>query len=360
MHSAPNFAADSEAVIRFAFWSGMGALALALLLLVSITLLRFRHWRNERRRQEFLSVWPGLLNESVLSRAVQGQLPPIAERDAALFLSYWNHLQNSLRGEAREQLNFLARAAGMDRAARRLLKGGNSAEKLLAIASLGHLGEKADVEMLKRLLQSHRPMTSFLAARAILQIDPALLGDLMPVIVRRGDLATVAVANILKEIGADAVSPVLAEMLRDALRQGAGSQYMTRLIALTVAAHRAVVHQPLREILDEAENADVLAGCLKAMRDPQDLDRLRQLIGHPDWRVRVQAASALGDIGEEEDLEPLTNLLSDPNWWVRYRAAQAMSRLPFVTIGDLEEMKKRLDDRFAVDMLNHVISERMS
>jgi hypothetical protein len=76
--------------------------------------------------------------------------------------------------------------------------------------------------------------------------------------------------------------------------------------------------------------------------------------------VRVHAVSALGDVGEEKDLELLTHLLSDPQWWVRYRAAQAINHLPFVTAGDMEEIKKHLSDGFAIDMLSQVISERMA
>lgn len=135
---------------------------------------------------------------------------------------------------------------------------------------------------------------------------------------------------------------------------------MVRLIALTVVAHPSVVHASLREIMDRTKDAEVLAACLKVMRDPCDLSRVRELIGHPDWRVRVHAAAALGDMGEAKDMESLIKLLSDSQWWVRYRAAQAISRMPFVTAGGLEGIRKHLDDPFAIDMLNQVISERMS
>lgn len=359
MRSGLDFVANSDPIVRLAFWSGLGATALTLLLVAWIILLRLIYRRNERRRQEFLTVWRGLLTESALARVEPRRLPAVAGKDAIFFLSYWNHLQNSLRGEARERLNFLARAAGMERVMRRMLKDGNGAEKLLAIVSLGHLGEKDDAEALQELLAGDQPVTSLHAARALLRINPAALGELMPVIAQRSDLPTVAVANILKEAGEDTVSPVLAGLLRDAFRQGAATPYLTRLIALTVAAHPSVVHPSLREIMDGTEDTELLAACLKVMRDPHDLARVRQLTSHPDWRVRVHAASALGDMGVKKDMGLLTGLLSDPHWWVRYRAAQAISRLPFVTPGDLEEMKKRSGDRFAADMLNQVISERL-
>lgn len=355
-----DFAVNSEPILRFAFWSGFGAMALAMLLIVWIVILRVIYRRNERRKHEFLSIWRGFLTESALTHLDPRQLPVIADKDVVFFLPYWNHLQNSLHAESRERLNFLARSTGIDRAVRRMLQKGNPAEKLLAIVSLGHLGEKADTEALEKLLASEHPIACLHAARALLYIDPGKLGELVPIIVQRSDLPTTAIANILKEAGSNTVSPIIADMLRHAFLQGAAPQHMVRLIALAVAAHPSVVHASLREIMDKTEDTEVLVACLKAMRDPCDLPRVRQLIGHPDWRVRVHAASALGDMGAEKDMESLIKLLSDSQWWVRYRAAQAISRLPFVTAGGLEGIKKHLDDRFAIDMLNQVISERMS
>lgn len=329
-------------------------------------MLRVAHMRNERRRHEFLSVWRSLLNESTLPLLASSQLPvawrlpAIAEKEVITFLSYWNYLQSSVRGETRERLNGLAKISGMDRAARRMLREGDSAEKLLAIVSLGYLGEKSDQAALKKFLTSDQPIACLQAARALLRIDPEILGELMPVIVRRTDLPTASIANILKDVGADIVSPVLANMLRHDFLEEATCQHMIRLIALTVAAHPSVVHLSLRMIAEKTEEVEVLAACLKVMRAPGDLVKIRQFIRHPNWQIRVHAASALGDMGEEKDLELLIHLLSDPEWWVRYRATQAISRLPFVTLGDLEDIKKHLSDSFAIDMLSQVISEHRS
>lgn len=322
--------------------------------------------RNERRKKAFLSIWRSLLNESALPSfghaqlPVAWRLPAIAKRDITFFLSYWNHLQNSVRGETRGQLNILARSTGMDHAIRRMLREGSNAEKLLAIVSLGYLGEKSDAVALKELLTSNQPIACFHAARALLRIDPNTLGELMPIIAQRNDLPTASIANILKEADPDMVSPILSSMLRHAFLEEAAPQYMIRLIEITVAAHPSFVHLSLRMIMDKTEDTEVLAACLKVMRSPDDLAKIRQLISHPNWRVRVHAVSALGDVGEEKDLELLTHLLSDPQWWVRYRAAQAINHLPFVTAGDMEEIKKHLSDGFAIDMLSQVISERMA
>src|SRR3989338_5522340 len=195
MRSGLDFAVNSEPIIRFAFWSGFGATALTLSLIAWIVILRAIYRHNERRKHEFLSIWRGLLTESALTHLDSRRLPVIADKDVVFFLPYWNHLQNSLRGETRERLNFLARSTGIDCAARRMLQEGGHAEKLLA---------------------SEHPIACLHAVRALLHIDLGTLGELMPIIVQRSDLPTTAIANVLKEAGLNAVSSILADMLRHA------------------------------------------------------------------------------------------------------------------------------------------------
>lgn len=359
-----DFVVNSDPVVHFAFLSGLGAVVLTLLLIVRITLLRLAYRRRERRKRKFLADWQDLLNESMLASPgsvelpVVWRMPEIAPQDVIFFLSLWNHLQSSVRGTAQERLNALARTLGMDEAARRMLQKGSDAEKLLAIISLCHLGNHTDVIPLKELLGSNQPIACLHAARALLCIDPHMLGDLLPILVRRDDVSTAAIVSTLKGVGAEITSPVLAEMLRQSVQEDSTAQHMIRLITLTVAAYPQAVHLSLRMIIDRTEDPGVLAACLKTMRAPDDLVKIRHFVSHPNWRVRVHAISALGDMGESKDLDTLKALLSDSHWWVRYRAAQAISHLPFVSTDDMENMKKQLTDNFAINMLTQVISEQ--
>jgi HEAT repeat protein len=84
---------------------------------------------------------------------------------------------------------------------------------------------------------------------------------------------------------------------------------------------------------------------------------VRALLAHEDWQVRVQAAKALGRIGDRGDTERLVALLADREWWVRYRAAQALVELPWLTRADLDALHAALDDRYAADMLAQVMAE---
>jgi HEAT repeat protein len=64
-------------------------------------------------------------------------------------------------------LNQLARLAGMDRAAMKLLKAKSLRKRLMAIITLGHLGEQSAWNDLLALAQSPHPIVSLSAARAL-------------------------------------------------------------------------------------------------------------------------------------------------------------------------------------------------
>jgi HEAT repeat protein len=71
----------------------------------------------------------------------------------------------------------------------------------------------------------------------------------------------------------------------------------------------------------------------------------------------MQAATLLGRMGHAEDAGRLEKLLGDAEWWVRFRAAQALVRLPGVGARNLEQIRMRLIDRYARDILGQVVAE---
>lgn len=355
---------NSEPIIRFAYRAGAAALTIALLLVLIILVLRLAASRRERRKIRFIEAWKDHLNESIVIQEGEplskwlNSLPGIAPKDAVFFLSYWNRLQGSVRGEARSRLNLIAKKTGMDDAARRLLKKGSEAERLLALVSLGYFSKKEDKDLLLMHVQEEHPLGCLYAVRALIHAYPEKTRDMLRIVAHRMDLSLPAIAGVLQEVGADEASRALAALLLEARRDKAGSEYMVRLIELSMLAHPDEVRRPLCLIMEEAEDPEVIANCIKAMHHPDMLDRIRKLASHPEWKVRVQAATALGDIGEKDDVKLLESMLGDSQWWVRFRSAQAILRLPFLSGADLKALKSGLKDTFAIDVLNQVSSER--
>jgi hypothetical protein len=94
-----------------AFWTGAVALGLTCLIGLQTIWLRMALVRRQRREQAFLDRWrPALMTYLV---DPQTQLPTrLPRRDHIYFLKLWNHLQESLRGEATASLNSMAYALG--------------------------------------------------------------------------------------------------------------------------------------------------------------------------------------------------------------------------------------------------------
>lgn len=344
----------SDPILRFAFWSGVGAGVLILLLLIQIVLMRFMLIYRERRKRRFLAVWRPLMVQS-LSGNTQ-RYPPVLKADVAVLLNLWNHFQESLRGEASERLNQMACDVSMDVMALNLLRHRRMSEQLLAMMTLGHLRTKSAWRILSDLLKDDNPIISLAAARALMKIDAlAAIDVFMPLLVVREDWPSARIASILKEAGAYVISEPLANLIRHA-----PPEQLPRLIQFLELTYSKVSSSLVREVIEMTNNPQVIAACLRVMSDSRDLHLVRKQVRHPDWPVRVQAAAALGRIGSDEDRQYLVELLEDPQWWVRYRAAQALSQLPFVTTEQMQQLLADQTDRYARDMLKQVIAERLA
>lgn len=349
-----DYATSSDQIIRFAFITGLAAVGLAFLLVLQVILLRFLLIRREKRKANFLAFWRPLMAQSATCEQVA--CPRVAEADTKEFLILWNHLQELIRGVSKDGLNRLARGVGMNLTAKKLLLRGTFIERILAMMTLGNLRDKSAWATLTDLMHDESPLISLAASSALMKID-ADAGILlfMPLVVMREDWPTVKVAMILKEAGAGVISEPLVKAIR-----AAKPRQVRRLIAYLELANVAESSQAMRELMAVSRDQQAIATCLRMMKDPRDLDMARSQTVNPIWIVRVQAAAALGRIGVEEDKARLIRLLVDPQWWVRYRAATSLSQLPFVSIEELRRIRAEQSDRFAIDMLNQVLAERVA
>ena len=303
--------------------------AFILLLVVWILVLRMLRQNTERRRRNMVDVWRPLLAESLVE--VPAILPSIHPRDHVLFLYLWNHLQESIKGDASGQLNDVARRAGMDTVALRLLHTGRLRLQLLAVATLGHLKEASVWDELVRLAHAHNAFLAIEAARAMVRIRPkAAIPLLIPLVSTRSDWSPLKVMALLNEAGADLVATALAQATLSA-----PPPIAARLIRLLASLRSPYALPIIRQLMNEQKPAeDVIAASLFLFgecSDPQDLPMVRVYLTHPTWYIRVQAATALGKLGLKEDEARLIGLLEDTYWWVRYRAAEALSNLPSMT-----------------------------
>lgn len=338
--------------LRFAFWTGIGAVGLALLAAALIIHLRFALIRRTRREQAFQAIWRPILIRALVS--TPDSPPPILTAgDRVFFLSLWVQLQQSIRGPESPGLLDVAYRVGCDEFARDFLLKGNPAEGLLAILTLGYLRDRSAWGLLIQVAHATEPIRSFNALRALVQIDAErAAAELTPLLLERNDWPLARVAALLQGVRAAFAGPLL---------HAAESAEGGRLIKTLRFIEALRLHMPvpsLSRLLSGDQTADIIIGALRVTLVPGLLPQVRALLDHPDWRIRVQVAKVLGRIGELQDIAPLRKLLSDREWWVRYCAACALIGMPFVSRPQVELLRGSMTDRYARDILEQVLFEK--
>jgi hypothetical protein len=188
---ALNFDTVSDPLLRFALAAGLAVLVLSALMMLHILLLRLQLTLRQRRENRFTARWRPRFLESM--QAIPLRLPRIARANWFIFLSLWNQYQESGSATARQRLKTLILQLRMDVAARKLLARGSIRVRLMAVLTLGHLGDRESWDKLHDLSHSPHPLLSLAAARALLLIDAsAALALLLPDFTGRGDWSLAA------------------------------------------------------------------------------------------------------------------------------------------------------------------------
>jgi len=354
-----DFVTSSDLVLRVAVIVCAVSAVLALLLLLLVLLLRLRLLWGQRRRARIIRRWRPILVRAALAETgialqdVLATLPRLPRRHHADVLIEWNVLFDCVRGQAADNLARVGGALGLARIAQRRLRLRGTAEKILALVTLGHLRDQQVWDIALDMLTDDNPLISMMAARALINIDATRgVAAILPVIRDREDWSTPRVAALLREAGPQAVAAPLAELIR-----GSVPEQIPKLIAVLAEVPQAAASDLLRELLSRPLDDRITAICLRIIEDPQHLPRVRELVQHPRWHLRMGAAVVLGRLGLVEDAPVLTSLLADAEWWVRYRAAQALLKIPGLGSHWLRETLDTLEDSFARDIVAHVLAE---
>lgn len=348
------FTAPGDPVLAAAYWAGIGALLVTLLLGSQILRLRFALRKRQRLETQAFARWRPVLSAAVIGEA-PAQLPRLTAGERLPFVKLWVHLHASLRGAAGAALNDIARRLGLETDARAMLARGTRTERLLAALMLGHLRDRSAWPLLVPLAESPDSTLALTVLWALVRIDPeAAARYLTPLFIERDDWAMSHVAGVLGE-ASEPVAEVLAALLPNL-----DSRRLPRALRIAEALRLNLPAEPLNKLIADARARDdvaLLTASLRIVNTPGSIEPVRAALAHPDWQVRVLAAKALGRIGDRSDADRLVALLADPEWWVRYRAAQALVELPWLTRADLDTLRTGLTDRFAADILAQVVAE---
>lgn len=343
-----DFAGLSDSRVVAAFWIGAAATLLAALLLLQVLSLRLAlMWREQRRNRFQALIRPQLIR---VAAGEDLKLPAISRRNLPVFLCLWIHLQEILRGDAKQALNRVLLADGLDIRIRRLLLTGRLDERLLAVTALGHLGDSPAWADLFRILINSSPQLAVCALRALILIDPAKASEhCIPMMARRQEWTPVRLAAIV--IQADAKFQQALQAYAECLPHL--SPHLPQLLRLLCVLPN---NRPLAiagKAFEFGGDPELSALRLRLVCHPAELVGVRKAYGNQHWTVQVQMAVLFCRIGAPQDARYLMSLLNSPHWWVRYRAAQALRELPGINRQALRRLIGNSADTFARDMLLH-------
>lgn len=348
----------TDPFLRIAFWIGLAASALIVLLVLQIVALRLRLRARNRRTARVVARWRPVMAEILASGAPRAQpaqhrpgLPMLRRAEETDFLKLWLHFQATLRGDARSALNWLAVDLGCEAIAKRMLARRDRGGKLLAILVLGHLGHDDSAAALQQLANGADRLLAVHATLALVQIDPEMAALAMaPGLVADQAWPVREVVTVLRGARVECI-PVLTALL-----QVLDASLLPRVLQVMEGLRIALPPAALAPLL-ALDSEEVNIGVLRLVSDPSARPVVLALAGHADWRVRMHAAKALARVGRDDDVAALTALLSDREWWVRYRSAQVLAGLPFLDGAAVAGIAAESTDRFAADMLRQVLAE---
>lgn len=329
----------------------MASSLLTAVLVLGIVGLRVRRFWYERHKQAFLGIWEPTLMLAMMSD-VEIPLPELLRKDHWLFLKLWNHFQESMHGKSTLRLARIAFRLNCHQIARQLLAHGNRTERLFAILTLGHMRDRSSWDVLLRELAKPNRTSSLYAARALIQIAPSeAVKAIVPLLLERDDWELIQVTTLLQSFR-NVLGPEIAQSLSHL-----SEARLLRALRLAEAFRLQIDGAVLLAWLEPDRPVEKLVVCLRLASGALVLEPVRQLAGHPDWRVRVQAARALGRLSQPQDAPLLIQLLSDAQWWVRYRAAQSLISLPFVAREQIQATLDAQPDRYAREIFSQVLAE---
>jgi HEAT repeat protein len=332
--------------------TGVVSFGLTAALALQVTWMRSAKVVRAKRRRRFTERWRPLLYGAALGDVAA--VPPLARDDEKSLLVLWTQLQDGLRGaSSRAGLNRLAHAVDARSAALRLLHRGAPRDRLLALRTLGYLGETQDFATVRPYLDHRAAPMCLAAARALVHTDaPRATVEIWRGLRARHDWPVAQVAAVLGEGDLRRLGEAFA-----AEAPALPPPELVRLLPLLSILDDPTAARIVAALLAPDADPEVLAAALKQARAPELAPRVLELCRHPEWPVRTQAAAALGRFGPPEDRDALLALLRDRQWWVRYRAAQALLSGRFGPPQEVEALAAGLDDAYAHDILRHVRAE---
>jgi HEAT repeat protein len=227
-----------------------------------------------------------------------------------------------------------------------------------AAERLGYFGDASIVPALEKLLHDETLEVRFAAARALVRLgDIRAMEQVLQALDIPGEMVQRRVAEILFDLGAPAIEPLLAilETRAEQFSENART-VMVRLLGMLHA--REAVPTLTRLLKDPDVSLRVNAvRSLATIGDRTCIPAICEHVKDEAWEVRTSVMHALGRLQATEKIPGIVEAMGDPVWWVRFASAQALYSLGKPGIQALQNGMQDHADRYAREMCRQILQE---
>ncbi len=325
-----------------------------------IIIMRIRYEHEQYYNEKFKKKWRPVIFDWMNNQPVE--IPKISYKNRLLMMQLWYSIRAHIHDDSAQRINEFAIKIGLEEIISTILKyrNENDANKkvrlqMLAVRAATALGTETAIEALTRAAASPNFRVSVAATCGLVYLDyeHAELAVISTLFKFKHWARHVAFqiskaggAKLLHLIG-DQLDNLPGEQARNLITLVEFSDDKTLLPFLVKRLHRS----------DDSEEQAIILRAITRIGGPHYKRDIVPFLKSKVGFLRVQAAAAMGSIGNEDDLHRLFPLLSDPEWWVRYRATQSILMIQPLTESGMKELHSKITDRYGKDMLTHVYME---
>ncbi|SDO49137.1 HEAT repeat [Paenibacillus sp. yr247] len=299
----------------------------------ALFLLRARHGAIEKqtkqsleKHQDYFTYLSTNIDSADALLPPPGLLNPIELKAIQSKLLEWIE---TIGGEYRGKLTALCRDLGLVELETQRLRSRRHGVRLEAAYHLGIMrAAECTSDLLKLLEREGSESTAFVIGRAAAKCAETRedLHRLIQLLTEYHPEAHQLIADTIASSSLDP-APLFAELLHEENNE---ALLTVALISLSGRNEPEVYSLLDRLILSDHKEIRIKAAkILLQYTHLLPLERIGELIRHPDWEIRSVAVKAVGEQQLDFYLEALTKCMADEEWWVRYYSAKGLSQLGF-------------------------------
>lgn len=309
-----------------------------------------------RRRNQTIAIWAPVIE------GIDKYPPQLKQYQWPRVLDMWVKSRINSGSPQSEALDKIANEIGLDEVVRRILTPRVFSVisrpvwlRILAIDAAKWMPSKAIIKCLWRSLGSNNRVVALRACTSLVSLKAK---DYEKAVIKTLFRFPEQAPAISTQIGAAGGGDVLhiLEPFLDRLP----NYTITNIITLAERSTDKSLLPVIIEKLQNYRNSEEAGSLLRALGNlggPDERSEVIPFLSHEIGFLRVQAAKTLGRIGDISDIPLIVPLLSDRNWWFRFRAAETIVRLAGKDHAFLERLVDQQEDKYAAEILRHVISE---